>query len=378
MSDAGHSANVTRLSANDPVRIAKVSARLATEDDKNIPAYDNTKLVALNTCPTWGIVRYSQHKTMSAPGGRQMALECGSAAHEVFAAVRLWQLRAYQGKEAPHIQTLADYHGPRLFGATRYDAMLSSVDHGEDERAQSLAFCLSALETSGFYDDPSDKRRTYTNLEEACIAYIDRWDWNRMPVWIRDEADPLSDIGIELPFDIVLHFVLEDKRELEYRFIGKADGLHVRNGVLYLHENKTASRLDEAWRQSFLMSSQVTGYCFALSLWAGGPIEHAEVFGMSIPLPRNYDFGGLVREPVTRYSHHFEHWFKWFLHTVQIEQAYVSNPIEAPRYTHSCNRYFRPCSLIPFCDAEEDEQKLILEEMFIDEWSPLHEIKAGD
>jgi hypothetical protein len=358
-------------------KIEKVSARLTTEDDMHLIAYDNTKLVAINTCPTWGILRYGMHKSMSPPasagGPRAMALECGSAAHEVFAAVRLWQLRSYQEK-----RTLADFHGPRLFGNTRYDAMLSSVDEREDARTQSLAFCLSALETSGFYDDPRDKRRTMTNLEESCIAYIDRWDWNRMPVWIRDADDPQSDIGVELPFDIVLSFVLERGETREYRFIGKADGLHVRGTTLYLHENKTASRLDEAWSQSFLLSSQVTGYCFALGLWAGEPIANAEIYGMSIPLPKNYDYGGLARESVNRYTHHFERWFNWFLHTVELERAYANNPVDAPKYTHSCNRYFRPCSMIPFCDASDEEQLEILGEMYEDEWSPLHEVAAGD
>lgn len=359
--------------------IEKVSIRLTTEDDMHLPAYDNTKLVAINTCPTWGILRYSMHKTMSVPssegGPRQMALECGSAAHEVFAAVRLWQLRHYQQQ-----RELADFHGPRLFGNARYQQMLASLSavETEDERVQSLAFCLSALETSGFYDDPRDRRRTMTNLEEACIAYIDRWDWNRMPVWIRDTDDPCSDIGIELPFDVVLHFMLSDGSIREYRFIGKADGLHTRSNELYLHENKTASRLDEAWSQSFLLSSQVTGYCLALGVWAGQSIEKAEIYGMSIPLPKNYDFGGIVRESVSRYAHHFGRWFDWFLHTVELERSYTDDPIGAPKYTHSCNRYFRPCSMIPFCDADDDEQQQVLEEMYTEEWSPLHETQGGD
>ena len=303
-----------------------------------------------------------------------MALECGSAAHEVFAAVRLWQLRTYQ-----HKTDLSDFHGPRLFGTTRYEAMLQAVSlcSNEDPRTQSLAFCLSALESSGFYDDPRDRRRTMTNLEEACIAYIDRWDWNRMPVWIRDADDPQTDVGIELPFDIVLSFMLVNGDVREYRFIGKADGLHTRGGELYLHENKTASRLDEAWQQSFLLSSQVTGYCLALGLWAGKAITKAEIYGLSIPLPKNYDFGGVVRESVSRYSHHFDRWFHWFLHTVETERAYENNPVDAPKYTHSCNRYFRPCSMIPFCDASDEEQQQVLGEMYTDEWSPLHEVAGA-
>jgi hypothetical protein len=361
-------------SLTNGLAVDKVSMRLTREEDMHLPAYDNTKLVALNTCPTWGILRYSMHKTMSQPGiNRQMPLEMGSAAHEVFAAVRLWQLHHHQSRS-----DLADFHGPRLFGDTRYQAMLEAIDKREDDRAQSLAFCLSALETSGFYDDPSDRRRTMTNLEEACIAYIDRWNWTRMPVWIRDIHDPHSDIGIELPFDIVLQFVFTDGSIREFRYIGKADGLHDRDGSLCLHENKTASRLDDAWSQSFLLSSQITGYCIALSLWAGRSIETAEIYGMCVPLPKNYDFGGIVRETVPRFSHHFERWFAWFLHTVEVEELYKNDPINAPKYTHSCNRYFRPCSMIPFCDADNEEQERILGEMFEDEWSPLHLVNQGD
>lgn len=369
-------------------KIERVSMRLATADDADLEAYDNTRLQAINTCPVWGQLRYGMHKSMSGPGLRQMALEMGSAAHEVFAAVRLWQLRKYQGNIP-----LSDFHGPRLFGAARYEAMQNAVDDREDDRSQSLAFCLSALETSGFHDDPSDRRRTYTNLEEGCITYIDRWDWNRMPVWIRDGTDPESDVGIELPFDVVLSFTLSggsrrlasdgqsasdnSEYEVSYRFIGKADGLHVRASKLCLHENKTASRLDEAWRQSFLLSSQITGYCLSLSLWAGQPIESAEIHGMSIPLPKSYDFGGIVRETVERRKHDFERWFNWFLHTVMLDQQFKNNPYDAPRYTHSCNRYFRPCSMIPFCDGDDEEQKRIVEEMYHDHWSPLHEVNAS-
>jgi len=55
-----------------------------------------------------------------------------------------------------------------------------------------------------------------------------------------------------------------------------------------------------------------------------------------------------------------------------------NNPYDTPRYTHSCNRYFRPCSFIPFCDTtREDQETLVREIMVTEEWSPLHE-KTGE
>jgi hypothetical protein len=62
------------------------------------------------------------------------------------------------------------------------------------------------------------------------------------------------------------------------------------------------------------------------------------------------------------------------VHTIQLAKLYHHDPINAPKYTHSCNRYFRPCSLIPFCYGDDDEQRQFLEEMVDDEWSPLNKL----
>ena len=69
--------------------------------------FDNTKLVALNTCPTWGIIRYEHHRTYLS-GNRAMALEAGGAAHQAFAAVRLCDLHwsggeFYSGRYSPSL-----------------------------------------------------------------------------------------------------------------------------------------------------------------------------------------------------------------------------------------------------------------------------------
>jgi hypothetical protein len=299
-----------------------------------------------------------------------MALEAGSAAHQVFAAVRLWQLGHEDG-----LPEHFHYHGKRLF-KDRFEQMLASADPREDERTQRLNFCLTALETSGFHDDPSDKRRTMNNLEEAMIAYIDRWPFGKWPIWVEDPDDPTSSVGIEVPLDMVITFTMSDGTVEEYRFTGKMDGLHwdsVERKKLVNHENKTASRLDEAWRNSFEMSSQVTGYCLAASAWVGTAVTDALIHGVSIPLPKSYDYGGIVKEPVSRQNFHFEHWFNWFYHSVSMYNAHKNNPIPAPRYTHSCNRYFRSCSLLSFCASPDDEKEQILKEMRHEEWSPLHE-----
>lgn len=361
------------------VNLTNVSFRLATPEDVHLPAFDNTKLTAINTCVTWGIVRYVHHKTFRT-GGRAMALDAGSAMHEVFAAVRLVQLyKEVAARDVPLAYEFFVYHGKRLFGDNRFtEFMLPKWNSEEDERSRILDFCLEALYTSGFYDDPSDRRRTMANLEECATLYIERWDWKRYPIWVRDPEDPSSDVGIEYAFDIVLEYSYDDGTTRRYRFVGKFDGVHWNGDDLCIGENKTASRLDTAWAMSFQLSSQITGYCIAASVWTGLPTSRAVVWGTQIPLPKSYD-DGIVREPVRREEHHFRRWLMWFLHTVDLAEAHQDDPANAPRYTHSCNRYFRPCAFVPLCYGTDEDFKTAFDtEMVVDEWSPLHETGGSD
>jgi hypothetical protein len=231
--------------------------------------------------------------------------------------------------------------------------------------------CIAVLDTGGFYDDPRDKRRTLSNLEECIYAYINRWNWQHR-VWIRNPADPTSDIGIEIPFDLVVDIQPAD---IQFRLTGRIDGIHWNGrGELAVHDNKTASRLNEAWSMSFLLNHQITGYCVAANVFTQHAVHNAEVLGLAIPLPKTYDLGGYIREPVTRYDWHYKRWVDWLVHTIALARRYKDNPYDAPKYTHSCNRYFRPCSFIPFCDAGPEEQYVIVNEMVDDEWSPLNKI----
>ncbi|NJL54623.1 hypothetical protein HC928_05070, partial [bacterium] len=126
--------------------ISSVNFRLATEADKHFPPYDYTKLTAILTCPTWGIVRYTHHKTFS-NGGRQMALEAGETMHHLFAGVRLFD--AYK-EGAPW--ELIDSEGMRLFGERVWPevrGMIKDYSKTDDERTVVLKFVLQIINISG-------------------------------------------------------------------------------------------------------------------------------------------------------------------------------------------------------------------------------------
>jgi hypothetical protein len=347
----------------------------------HLPGFDHTKLAAVNTCPKWGVIRYGHHKTF-AYNSRAMALEAGEACHQVFAAARCFDLAQYgDGLYGSQARELAVRRALEMFGVERGGEFASlclndNLRGDEDERVALLRGCLHVLETSGFYDDPSDKRRTIDKLSEACIAYLDRYEFGVNVPYVSDGF-----VGIEVPFNLLVRWTSVDGREHSCRFTGRMDGVHCRKNNLddpMLQENKTASRLNDAWEQSFETSHQVTGYLAACRAYIGKPVSRARIYGLSIPQPRLADGSGVSVVTVRRAEHQFDSWAKWFIHSAEMMFSWMPNPTEAPMYTVSCNRYFRPCSFIPLCAADPEEQKTTFEEqMVLDEWNVLQE-KAGD
>lgn len=353
------------------------------EADLELPTYDNTKLVAVSTCPVYGLVRYEHHKTFN-KASRAIPLEAGALMHDVFAWVRLCTLmKQTAGVSFTMAQwgSMFDHHMRRLFGDKRAAEIMAGMELRDvlvDHLAFTKAAAINVLNSGTFYDDPGDRRRTLTNMEEAALAYVDRWNW-KLPVWQQNPDDPTGLVGIELPFDIVVdvqdyhaHDVHVD--QLRFRYTGKIDGIHqTEDGEIILGENKTASRVDDAWSMAFATNSQITGYCLAASLIADATVKKAVLHGITIPLPRSYDYGGIVTEHLSRRAFHFDRWVHWLLYCVNIYETYRNHPLEAPMFTHSCNRYFRPCAFLPLCDSDDAERGAIFESMDTLEWSPLHE-----
>ena len=336
--------------------------------------YDFTKLTAVNTCPTWGVLRYGLHRTdiPLTASGRSLALECGKACHDFFAAVRMHELLNRNGAD----RTRLNNHGFKLFGRDRWESMLQQPQDS-DSQTNCLNFALDSLHTSGYYDDPSDRKRTLANMEASCIAYLQRFQQSDMPVHVDENI-----IGVEVPF------VLEVKRHsvagpdfnkwtgtTTHYYCGRIDGIQQYGDQLAVCENKTAANLSRTWSISFAISAQVTGYTIAGTALLGREVNHAIVMGTQIPLPRD-TYNGVVFEPQSRSVSDKLRWCEWFFHSIETYEAYIATPAQAPRYSHSCNRYFSACQFIPFCSSTREEQDSLLDEMRVDEWSPLDHLDS--
>ena len=197
------------------------------------------------------------------------------------------------------------------------------------------------------------------------------------PVWIENINDEDSKVGIEIPFDTLVEITFlqngEEHTQLIH-FIGKIDGIHYRkndNNSLIVHENKTASRLDDSWLGQWYKSHQITGYCLIASYFTKQECLQARVLGMQIPAPKSSGYAFRM-ERVDREHFYFSDWARWVLHTHNVAEMYKNIPEKAPMNTHACCKFYKQCAFIPICCSSEEERKRIIEEdMIIDEWNPL-------
>jgi len=280
--------------------------------------------------------QYPQH-------GRAMALEAGEAMHQFFAAMRCWQLHKLQ-KLKEHAQVT----GERIFGEPRWKEIWKSMLKQSGDMDQIGQLAVDVLNTSGFYDDPNDKVRTLSNMQTAAVVYAREsypylYAW---PIWVADQKSPLKPVGIEQVFDCVVEYT-DGKR---IRFIGTLDGIlcnAARDMQITMADNKTASRMDRAWKESQKTKHQYTGYMacgmaiFQIKMW------HARIYGCLLkPVYKGED---VHVEPIKRTRDDINHWANWMRRQVEIFEEYQVDWEHAERRTHSCNRFFRPCALIPFC-----------------------------
>lgn len=352
--------------------------------------YDYTKLTAINTCPTYGVLRYAHHKTEIplTVGGRKLAIEAGKACHDFFAAVRMWTLLhttdwlkgyvlPFDKADGPDFGKMIEAHGYKLFGRERWESMKSQPQDA-DPQTNCLNFALDALHTSGYYDDPSDRKRTMSNMEASCISYLTRYFQSDMPVAVKGDL-----IGVEIPFVLevtryerITDLWKVDEKQTHY-YCGRIDGVHQYGDVLAVAENKTAAQLSSTWRTAFAISNQVTGYTIAGTEIFQEEITNAFVMGMQIPLPRDV-YNGVVFEPMSRTVSDRIRWCEWLFDSIATYEKYVPNVHAAPRYSHSCNRFFSACEFIPYCASTREEQMAIFDEFRIDEWSPLDHLDTDN
>ncbi len=358
---------------------------------ENERGVDFSIMNGISTCPFYGIIRYIHNKTFSVVE-RNLALECGDLCHKCFACYRA--LSIYFRGVNENKQTLKDIGANNVIKIFQevvnneldfeyckeiFTQLLKQCEEVDTMLSKYTLFSDFIIDNSGYYDDPEDKKRTIANIKDSLLHYLSNFLSlvEDEPVWIEDENDINSKVGIEIPFNlnVKIKFIANDEEFTKViHFIGKLDGVHVRikdNNSLIIHENKTASRLDDSWLGQWYKSHQITGYCLAGYYFTKQECLQARVLGMQIPAPKTSGYAFRM-ERVDREQFNFNDWARWVLTVNEFIEDYKDCPEKAVMNTHACCRYYKQCSFVPLCCSNVEERKRILEEeMITDEWNPL-------
>lgn len=356
--------------------------RQTTDDEfkSNMPYLTSSMVEAVNTCPRWGVIHNVLGKRFTT-GYRQMALEAGSLMHDVFAGLNLLHIGIARGL-IDHMH----FHGSLLFGnerwkfiwteATKKDANLTLESKNAFER-----FVFTIIGTSDFYDDPNDRNRTVANLEHCSLELLQYWMMAlvQFPIYVEDISKPETRIGIEISLDAVFehHREFDDQRPFAIRCIGLADVLYQNEKTkqITLGEYKTASSMNDAWRLSFDTRHQITLYNALLQAYFGTQETFNTILiGSAIPVRSTST--PCQHFQVDRDQENIQELLRTFMFSSTMIEKYRDQPLATPMFTHSCNRYFRPCSLLDLCTATKEDQFQMLDNMEIEEAASPSEQKA--
>lgn len=338
---------------------------------------DFSTLNAVSACPFKGILVNVLGKHFKEGEERNMALEAGDLSHKVYA---VWRALSIQDEELRDKMVLK-------FLKQVVPEMPDDIFHKEvEELVAKTTDCITPLSemmvyadwiiaNSGYYNDEKDKKRTIENIRTSLMAYGSNFLElvKEEPIWISEDK---TQVGIELPFNININISYEENGEVKeyvFNFIGKIDGIHVhKNGGLIIHENKTASRLDDSWLNQWFMSHQITGYCLAASHLVGTYVGQARVLGMQIPVPKSSGYAYRT-ERVDRPTHFLDNWAKWVIVNNRIIEDYKNCPEKAIMNTKNCCAYYSSCPYMCICTLPEDERKQAIDDMVVKKWSPLND-----
>lgn len=190
------------------------------------------------------------------------------------------------------------------------------------------------------------------SLERAIRFYFEQWPLGE------DGLTPVSG-GIEWSFSVLLPIAHpETGKPLVY--VGRVDMVATdAQGRIYCVDEKTASRLGEAWDMKWDMDTQMTGY-----IWAQQELidrhkygEDVEVQALVRGISILKDGFGHVEIPIVRSQWFIEQWYNQLLRDVRkMVWAYERGVWDMAMHENACVQYMRRCDYMPLCCSPNAEQ----------------------
>lgn len=209
--------------------------------------------------------------------------------------------------------------------------------------------------------------KTPEKLVKAIWFYFEQWPLGE------DGLTPLPG-GIEWSFSMPLP-IYHPETNLPLVYVGRVDMVATdAQGRIYCVDEKTASRLGEAWDMKWDMDTQMTGYIWAQQQLIdrhkyGEDVEvQALVRGVSILK----DGFGHVEIPIVWSRWFIDQWYKQLVRDVnRMVAAYGHGQWDMAMHENACVQYMRRCDYMPLCCSPNAEQIANDRQVYkIEVWNP--------
>lgn len=201
------------------------------------------------------------------------------------------------------------------------------------------------------YVPDQDTVKTIGRMADALIYYFEQFPLHT------DFIQPHRIDGvaaIEFNFTLPIDVTHPDTGQ-PLLYYGRFDMLGVKHPekMLWVVDEKTASRLGESWVQQWNMASQITGYVWGAQQY-GMPVVGAIMRGISI-LTNGYGHAQSIQQ---RNKHTIAQWYTQmcsdFRRAIQMyKDGYFDYNLST-----SCNAYFRPCEYMNVCQSNDPQHWL--------------------
>lgn len=217
--------------------------------------------------------------------------------------------------------------------------------------------------TSGIL--PSDHPDDHRTMERALLEYE-----QYLKKWGKPSADK-SEKTIGTPPDRLMLEIAANVADpaLLYPYAGKIDRIFKKDGLNYVEDHKTASRMEKDWGKKYELSQQMMGYAWLAGKLLGEPVAGVRI-NLHVIRKNDSEFD---RHIVDFSSARLEEWLENTNNTVRdLQHAYGTGNFRGVYTDGGCSGKYGMCTFASVCKLRPGLRQVELDTHYIiAPWDPL-------
>ena len=256
-----------------------------------------------------------------------------------------WAYMRHQGPEGENIHL----HAGACYARGLEVARRAHYGEGKSPEESILDGAQALLEMWGKVQAPENSAKSVDRVLSAYSYYFSQWPMEA------DYIKPLqaaSGPAVEFNFVLPLPGTKHPTTGMPLLYAGRFDMLGLREGALFVCDDKTTTQLGASWSQQWKLRGQFTGYCWGARQY-GYPVVGAVVRGVSILKTGHDKQEAIVHRPEWM----IEEWLETVYARLDRMEASWRRGFWEQNLDHGCAQ-FGTCPYLLLCDTNNPEAYL--------------------